>query len=125
MIDPRSGFKETKCFFPLSREDSIFWGASVTDRYGALPQTARVRISNPVSGGKCHLILLTILMRFSWPSLDYIVFTFIYRTFSRIFRRLSIKSARKHNPVLGQCWSTACNTGPTLTQHWVYIYSVC
>ena len=30
------------------------------------------RISNPVSGGQCHLIHLTILMRFSWPSLAYV-----------------------------------------------------
>ena len=30
------------------------------------PQTARVRISNPVPGGQCHL---TILRRFSWSNL--------------------------------------------------------
>ena len=37
----------------------------------AHPETARVRILNPVSGGggQCHLIHLTILRRFSWPSL--------------------------------------------------------
>ena len=28
-------------------------------------------ISNPVSGGQCHLIHLIILKRFSWPSLAY------------------------------------------------------
>ena len=28
-------------------------------------------VSNPVSGGQCHLIHLTILRRFSWPSLAY------------------------------------------------------
>ena len=33
------------------------------------PQTARVRISNTVSGGQCHLIHLAILKRFSRPSL--------------------------------------------------------
>ena len=27
-----SSFKETECFFPLTRKDWIFWGASVTDR---------------------------------------------------------------------------------------------
>ena len=31
----------------------------------------KARISNPVSGGQCHLIHLTILKRFSWPSLAY------------------------------------------------------
>ena len=35
------------------------------------PQTARTRISNPVSGGQCHLNHLTILRRFFWPSLAY------------------------------------------------------
>ena len=34
-------------------------------------KTARARISNHVSGGQCHLNHLTILMRFSWPSLAY------------------------------------------------------
>ena len=34
-------------------------------------KTARARISNPVSGGQCHLNHLTILRRFSWPSLAY------------------------------------------------------
>ena len=32
---------------------------------------ARTQISNPVSGGQCHLIHLTILRGFSWPSLAY------------------------------------------------------
>ena len=31
----------------------------------------QVRISNPASGGWCHLNHLTILTRFSWPSLGY------------------------------------------------------
>ena len=45
---------------------------SLRDReVGARPQTARARISNPVSGGQCHLIHLTILRRFSWPSSAY------------------------------------------------------
>ena len=38
----------------------------------ARPQTARARISNPVSGGQCHLNHLTILRRFSRPSLAYL-----------------------------------------------------
>ena len=33
--------------------------------------SARARISNLVSGGQCHLNHLTILRRFSWPSLAY------------------------------------------------------
>ena len=35
------------------------------------PQAARAQISNSVSGGQCHLIHLTILRGFSWPSLAY------------------------------------------------------
>ena len=58
---------------PLTREDSILWGASVTERSRARHQTTRARISNPVSGGQCHLLHLTILRRFSWPSLAYIL----------------------------------------------------
>ena len=52
-------------------KDSILWGAYVTKRWRARPQTAKARISNPVSGGQCHPIHLTILRRFSWPSLAY------------------------------------------------------
>ena len=33
----------------------------MTERERARPQTARARISNPVSGGQCHLNHLTIL----------------------------------------------------------------
>ena len=34
------------------------------------PSLTRLQISNPVSGGQCHLIHLTILSRvISWPSL--------------------------------------------------------
>ena len=45
---------------------------SLRDReVGALSQTARARISKPVSEGQCHLIHLNILRRFSWPSLAY------------------------------------------------------
>ena len=65
------GLKETKCFFPIHVWNSVLWGASVTERLRARPQTARARISNPVSGGQCHLIHLIIFRRFSWPSLAY------------------------------------------------------
>ena len=47
------------------------WRASVTERQRARPQTARAQILNPVSEGQCYLINLTILKRFSWPSLAY------------------------------------------------------
>ena len=36
-----------------------------------LTDPARARILNPVSGGQCHFIYLTILRRFSWSSLAY------------------------------------------------------
>ena len=48
----------------------ILCGTSVTEDR-ARPQTNGAQISNPVSGGQCHLIHLTIRMRFSWPSLAY------------------------------------------------------
>ena len=57
---------------PLTRKDSILWGASVTQRQRARLQTARALISNPVSGGQCHLIHLTIVRRLSWPILAYV-----------------------------------------------------
>ena len=41
----------------LTRNDSIMWGASMTERWRARPQTARARISIPVSGGQCHLFI--------------------------------------------------------------------
>ena len=63
------GFKETKMFFPHPRVKVSIVG-SLRER--ARPQTARARISNPVSGGQCHLNHLTILRRFSWPSLAYL-----------------------------------------------------
>ena len=66
------GLKEKKSFFPIHVWNSVFWGTSVTERYRARHQTARARISNPVSGGQCRLIHLTILRKFSWPSLAYI-----------------------------------------------------
>ena len=65
------GLKETKMFLPHPCVKlSMVW--SLRDREVACSaQTARARISNPVSGGQCHLIHLTILRRFSWPSLAY------------------------------------------------------
>ena len=62
------GLKETKLFLPHPRVKVSIVG-SLRDR--ARPQTARARISNPVSGGQCHLNHLTILRRFSRPSLAY------------------------------------------------------
>ena len=41
---------------PLTRKDSILWGASVNQSWRARPHTARDRISNPVSGGQFNLI---------------------------------------------------------------------
>ena len=59
------GFKETKMFLPHPRVKVSSVG-SLRDRV-----VARARISNPVSGGQCHLNHLTILRSFSWPSLAY------------------------------------------------------
>ena len=59
--------KKQNGFFPLTCKDLILWGTSVTERQRARPQTARARISNPVSGGQCHIIHLTILRTFSRP----------------------------------------------------------
>ena len=72
-----SNSKEQNVSSPLTRKDSIFWGkvsiagslrdrevvCSASDRHG--------RILNPVSGGLCHLIHLTILRRCSWLCLAY------------------------------------------------------
>ena len=56
---------------PLTCEDSILWGASVTETWLARTQTACARASNHVSIGQCNLIHLTFLTSFSWPSLAY------------------------------------------------------
>ena len=56
---------------PLTRKNSILWGASATDRERSLPQTTRARISNHVSGAQCHIIHIIILRRFNWPSSAY------------------------------------------------------
>ena len=71
---PHSGLqllKKQNVSSPLTRNQvmiQLLWGTSVTDRWCAWTQTARAPISNSVSGGQCHLIILS---RFSWPSLAY------------------------------------------------------
>ena len=70
-VKPHAGLQVSKkqnVSSPLTRNDLILCGVSVAERKRARPQTARARISNPVSEGQCHL---TILRRFSWPSLAY------------------------------------------------------
>ena len=65
------GFKETKMFLPHPRVKVSIVG-SLRDREVACSASDRqARISNPVSGGQCHLNHLTILRRFFWPSLAY------------------------------------------------------
>ena len=53
------------------KPDSFYflWEASMTEMQRARPQTDRARNSNLVSGGQCLLIHLTILARFSQPTL--------------------------------------------------------
>ena len=71
-FDPRSGIQVSKkqnVSSLLTRKDYILWGASVTDKKRTRPRIARARICNLVSGGQCHRIHLTVLKRFSWPSL--------------------------------------------------------
>ena len=65
------GLKETKMFLPHPRVEVSIVG-SLRDRGVAFSTSAaRARISNAVSRGQCHLNHLTILRRFSWPSLAY------------------------------------------------------
>ena len=65
------GLKVTKIILPHPRVKLSIVG-SLRDREVACSALDRqARISNPVSGGQCHLIHLTILRRFSWPSLAY------------------------------------------------------
>ena len=65
------GLKETKLFLPHPRVKVSIVG-SLRDREVACSASDRqARISNSVSGGQCHLNHLTILRRFSWPSLAY------------------------------------------------------
>ena len=56
LVPGLGGLKETKNVSSHPRV-KVLWGASVTERERARPQTARVRISNPGSGGQCHLNL--------------------------------------------------------------------
>ena len=64
------GLKETKMFLPHPVKVSIV--GSLGDREVACSASDRQGSnSNPVSGGQCHLNHLTILRRFSWPSLAY------------------------------------------------------
>ena len=65
------GLKETKMFLPHPRVKLSIVGSLRDREVRARPQTANARISSPVSGGQCRLIHLTILRRFSWPSLAY------------------------------------------------------
>ena len=65
-VPGRGGLKETKMFLPHPRVKLSIVG-SLRDREVASSGSG----SNPVSGGQCHLIYLTILRRFSWPSLAY------------------------------------------------------
>ena len=110
-------------YLSTCRNDSVLWGASVTMRKRVLPRTARTRISNPVSGGHCHLIQLTILRRFS--SLKYWIFTNLFilkpeyqsgvRTRDlRLFRQAVLTTA----PPNAQCRSNARSVSQTVAQHW-------
>ena len=68
---PRFGIQVSKKkLLPRSLEKIQYcaWGATVTKRWRARPQTVIDLISNPVPG---HLIYFTILRRFSGPSLAY------------------------------------------------------
>ena len=65
------GLKETKLFLPHPRVKISIVG-SLRDREVACSASDRQGSnSNPVSGGQCHPNNLTILRRFSWPSLAY------------------------------------------------------
>ena len=68
-FEPRSPFKfrRNKMFLIRSLVNTKNCGESLWPRV----QIVKARISNPVSGGQCHLIHLTILRRFTWPSLAY------------------------------------------------------
>ena len=65
------GLKETKMFL-LHPHVKVSIVGSLHDREVACLASDRQGSNlNPVSGGQCHLIHLTILRRFSWPSLAY------------------------------------------------------
>ena len=75
----------------------------MTERYRARPQTSRLWILNPVSGGQAHLIYhlihhppSTILRRFSWPSLAYMC-----TQFSGFVKLKKIQKSEKNSKVGG------------------------
>ena len=70
------GLKETKMFLPHPRVKVSIVG-SLCDREVVCSASNRQR-SNPVSGGQCHLNHLTILRRFSWPSLARFISFYLY-----------------------------------------------
>ena len=65
------GLKETKNVSYPSTCESQYCGEPPWPRGSVLGPDRQSSISNPVSGGQCHLNHLTILRRFSWPSLAY------------------------------------------------------
>ena len=65
------GLKETKMFLPHPRVKRNIVG-SLRDREVACSASDRQGSNvGPVCEGQCHLIHLTILRRFSWPSFAY------------------------------------------------------
>ena len=62
-----------------TRKDSALWGTTVTKKYHAESQTDTARIPSPLSGGHCHLILLTTQFSLrehkSGPKLHWFLFT--------------------------------------------------
>ena len=71
LVTGLGGLKETKMFFPHPRVKVGIVGSLYDQEVACSALDARARISNPVSGVQCHLNHLTILRRFSWPSLAY------------------------------------------------------
>ena len=64
------GLKETKMFLPHPRVKVSIVG-SLRDREVAFSASDRQGSNFESCGGQCHLNHLTILRRFSWPSLAY------------------------------------------------------
>ena len=83
-LEPRSSIQVSNkqdMSSPLTRNlDSLLWEASVIERWRARYQTAKARISNPVSGGQCHFIHLiipyilnsTFSFNFKWVKITHI-----------------------------------------------------
>ena len=111
-------WKKQTCFFPIHLWNSVLWGASVTERWSARPQTSWVWISNPVSWGQCYLTHLFILRRFSWPNLacmcTQVHLDLIKGDKSVLMKRLKSETVPKPNVLLvdhmyGECqeqWQT-------------------